>query len=240
MPTDPDPNDPKPLTAEDVTKLIDGRLGVWSKGFEKKNADTIKSALGELAPELDKLLEGKLESLRKGAPEPQPKPGDLPAPPPKVEDHPAFKGLQRTVEDLRKQTETAKQERDAERAKTQQITLRKTLTEELARRGFKDPLRIEAAVDRIVDSKKLVGWTDDGASVVWKDADGERELGVGIEAWLKTPDAKLYQDPRGAAGSGARPGGRPPGGKEKTEATYEDVGNFVLSQAMPMGVRLGE
>jgi hypothetical protein len=243
MPTEEE-NLPKYVTAEDLAKAIDAKLGAWSKTFEKKNGDTIKSALGELGPQLDAILEAKLEAFKKpaevaGGNEGGAAGGAGAGVPPafRVEDHPAFKGMQRQLESVKTElTADRKARLDAEAA-SRSMALKQAATEQLAKYGIRT--HVSGAWAVIKDKLK---YSDEGKAIAVDDDGSEFTLPAFIETFSKAPENKIYVDPRGAGGSGGRP---VPGPKQVTKTngadpTFEDIGNMVLGMASPIGTRLGE
>lgn len=249
MPPEEDPNAPKYVTAEDLAKAVDAQLKKWSTGFEKKQAETIKGALGDLGPQLDSILEAKLEAFRKpaeggaggagggeggagGA-------GNGGAPPPafKVEDHPAFKGMQRQLETVRTELATDRKARQDAEAASRTMALKQTATELLAKQGIRQ--HVGGAWAAIKDKLK---YSEDGKQIAVDDDGSEFALPAFIETFAKAPENRIYVDPRNAGGSGGRPvaGPKTPPKTVGAEPTFEDVGNFVLGLTSPMGTRLGE
>jgi hypothetical protein len=192
---------PKFVTEDQLNKAITARF----KGFEQKIEKTFGESLtafgGKMKEELAALLPPKPEPK-----EPEKK-KDAQAP---SAPHPDLKRFEDQIAALTKQADDARTERDAERAKMRDATLRQRLTDALATAGI-DGVRARHAVGLLVDAEKRVRWSDDGDAVLFRRAeDDDVELGEGLKHWLKTDDAKLYLPPRGATGSGDRPGAATP------------------------------
>jgi hypothetical protein len=192
----PTPTDdaPKYVTEEQLQSALTDRL----RAFETK----VGQALGALAPKLRDELAALLPK-----PEPKPAPSEGKVAPGKgdAEAHAELKKLQDQIAQLTKQAEAAERERDAERARARDSTLRQRLTEALAAAGI-EGVRARHAVGLLVDAEKRVRWSESGDAVAFDDVD----LASGLREWLKTEDAKLYLPARGALGSGDRPGAQPP------------------------------
>ena len=96
-------------------------------------------------------------------------------------------------------------------------------------------MRARHALGVLVDAERRVRWADDGESLLFRtETHDELELGAGLREWLKTEDAKLYLPPRGAAGSGDRPGAQPPprapAGPPDRAAVAEGLRRVLLGQ----------
>jgi hypothetical protein len=123
---------------------------------------------------------------------------------------PELRKLQEQITVLTRQAEEARGERDAERDRARDSQLRQRVTEALSGVGI-EGVRARHALGLLVDAERRVHWSDDGESILFRtDAHDELDLTSGVREWLKTEDAKLYLPPRGAAGSGDRPGAHPP------------------------------
>jgi hypothetical protein len=185
-PPKPEGEAPTYVTETQLQSVLTERL----RAFEQKLGQSL-SALGpKLRDELSALL-----------PKPEPKP---PAAEGK-DGNPELRRLQEQVTQLTKQAEDARAERDTERARARDTTLRQRLIEALSVAGI-EGVRARHAVGLLVDAERRVRWGEDGATIAFDDAD----LATGLREWLKTEDAKIYLPPRGAAGSGDRPGAQPP------------------------------
>ncbi len=217
--------EPKFVTADDLNKAITARFSA----FEKKNATTLEATLKTFG-------EGVFAKLEELKPKPI-EPGDKSNEPPKIDDHPVVKGLQKQLAELAKTNEQATQRAAAERARSRDSQLRSKLAEELMKSGFKDANQARHAVHFLADGDKRVRWADeDSDAIVFRDNDGtEVDLATGLKGWAKTDDAKIYLPPQGASGSGDRGGGRSPqGGKKKPQrgelgaALAETIGSGMV------------
>jgi hypothetical protein len=217
-----------------IAKVANETFTARDKQSEKKRKEEIrgemKGAFDAFLPELDKVLETKLEGIKPAVP----KPGADGAPAGgaalPLHETPEWKGMLKKHSDLEQSVKRAEEARAAERAKSRDVALRQTVAEGLVKRGI-DATRAPHALGYVLDAKKLAKYAgdDDDASITFRDADGsEVDLDTGLDGWVKSDDAKIYLPPRGSAGSGDRGGGRRASGGQKTEASFEDVGNFVL------------
>jgi hypothetical protein len=183
------------MTEEHVHALIGGRL----RAFEERIGKTIGDSVGALA----KSMKEELAAL---VSKPEPQADDKRK---KDAESPELKKLQEQIASLTKQAEDARAERDAERARARDTMLRQKLAEALGTAGI-EGVRAKNAIGVLVDAEKRLRWSDDGEAILFRNGDREDELPVGLKDWLKTEDAKLYLPPRGASGSGDRPGAAPP------------------------------
>ena len=210
----PPPADP-PKPAEAAPSYVtddqlQAALTTRFRGFEQKIDKTLTDTLGALVEK----LRGELAPvLALAKPEPgdaqggQPEGGSGPAAP---APSPELRKLQDQITLLTKQADDARSERDTERARGRDSLLRQRVTDALSGVGI-EGVRARHAVGLLVDAERRVRWSDAGDQIVFRtDAHDDLELGAGVREWLKTDDAKLYMPPRGAAGSGDRPGGQPP------------------------------
>lgn len=192
----------KYVTEEQLHRVLGSRLGSFEQKFGKLITDTLGSFTTAMKTELATLLPAK--------PDAQPtdtKKKDAQAAPP---ESPELKRLNDQVAELTSRAEKAAQERDAERAKAKDSTLRQKVTDALVATGVDAP-RARHALGLLVDSEKRIHWSEDGATLLFRRAEHDDvELGPGLKEWLKSEDGKFYLPPRGAAGSGDRGGASPP------------------------------
>jgi hypothetical protein len=194
---------PAYVTEEQLQAALTTRF----RAFEQKVDKTLADGLGSMGTK----LRDELAAL---FPKPEPKPEGDAKPEgggvPQAQPAPELKKLQDQIALLTKQAEDARSERDAERVRARDSLLRQRVTDALATVGI-EGVRARHALGLLVDAEKRVRWSDDGDSVLFRtDAHDELDLAGGVREWLKTDDAKLYLPPRGAAGSGDRPGAQPP------------------------------
>jgi hypothetical protein len=195
---------PSYVTEEQLQAALTTRF----RTFEQKVDKTLSDGLGTMGTK----LRDELAAL---FPKPEPKPeGEGPKPEgaaaAQPQSGPELKRLQDQITLLTKQAEDARSERDAERARARDSLLRQRVTDALSGVGI-EGVRARHALGLLVDAERRVRWAEDGASVLFRtDAHDDLDLAAGVREWLKTDDAKLYLPPRGAAGSGDRPGAQPP------------------------------
>lgn len=210
-------------TSAEIAEMITGAVRSHVDKANKKLAESLLKEVGESVKKtLDEYEEARASTETEHETEQQQAQS--------IENDPKFKGLQKQLEELTKQATTARQERDAEKAKQRDIALRQSLSEHLTKSGV-DPKYVKHAVGLLVDAEKRVRYTEDGESIAFRDNDGtEIDLPTGLKSWVKSDDAKIYLPPRGASGSGDRPGGRPaaPGASGSTSTSRGEVGRAVL------------
>lgn len=217
-PQDGQGNDgPKYVTAEELNKAITARFTDHQKKLEK-HLETFSGT-----------LTGKLEELLKSVP--APKSTDTADPPKSASESPEFKGLMKQMEEIKRENLKIQQERDAERTKSKDATLRQQLSDALIKNGV-DANRVKHAVGILVDSEKRVRFEEDGESIVFKDDDNtDVDLTTGIKSWVKSDDGKFYLPPRGVNGSGDRGAGRAPNIRNDSKApTAESLGMALLEE----------
>ena len=204
-----DPPKPAEATPSFVTDdQLQAALTTRFRSFEQKIDKTLTDTLGALVEKLRGELAPILAKPEPAAETPGAKPeGAGPAAPAPA---PELRKLQDQIAVLTKQADDARSERDTERARGRDSLLRQRVTDALSGVGI-EGVRARHAVGLLVDAERRVRWSDAGDQIVFRtEAHDELELGAGVREWLKTDDAKLYLPPRGAAGSGDRPGGQPP------------------------------
>jgi len=216
---------PSYVTEEQLQTALTARFRTFEQKVDKALSDGLGAFGGKLKDELAALL-----------PKPEPKPeGGAPADAkPKDDPSPELRRLQEQIGVLTKQADDARAERDTERARGRDALLRQRLTEALSLVGI-EGVRARHALGVLVDAERRVRWADDGESLLFRtEAHDELELGAGLREWLKTEDAKLYLPPRGAAGSGDRPGAQPPprapAGPPDRAAVAEGLRRVLLGQ----------
>lgn len=211
-------NAPDPKLNELINRAITARFST----FEKKISQQVTEAVNGLFPKLDELVQSKLQPTTSSS-----SPSDAKS----VDESPHVKGLQKRLAELEEQGRKFREERDAERLRARDVALRQRLTDELAKHGV-DSRYVRQAVGFLVDAEKRVRWQDDeGEALVFRDADGsELDLTTGLRSWVKTDDAKIYQPPRGASGSGDRGGGVPPKTMQSAGIKRGDIGRALLSE----------
>jgi hypothetical protein len=210
-------------TAKEITDMITGAV----KSHTKKLSDDLTKSLGEsVASSLAETLtafEGKIdEKITAGA-----KPKQNEPDPNDIANHPLLKGMQKQLADAQKKIADAETATQLERAKAKDAALRSTLHERLTKAGI-DPKRVHLALGTLIDAQKRVRYADDDSIVFRGDDNEEVDIETGLKTWSQTDDAKTYMPPRGASGSGDRPGGKAPGNGQGAKGTPADLGRSVL------------
>lgn len=199
-------------TPEEIAEMITGATrSQIEKANKKLSADltasigeALKSSIGETLTEFETKLKGELGT----------KSADQKAPPAGIDEHPTVQGLKKQLGDLKRLADEATAREKAAEAKQRDVSLRQKLTEHLGKIGITDTKQAKGAIALLLDAEKRVRFADDSETLTFKDDDGtEVDLPTGLKSWAKTEDAKIYLPPRGASGSGDRPGGnsRTPG-----------------------------
>lgn len=192
---------PKFVTEEQLNKAITARFKGLEDKVQKSFGDSFSAFTEKLRTEIAALVktpEAKPEGEKK-------KDGDTPG-----AEGPELRSLKEQVARLTKLADDARSERDTERTKSRDASLRQTLADALAHAGI-EGVRARHAIGLLVDSEKRVRYADQGDAVVFRRSEHEEApLDEGLGEWLKSDDAKLYLPPRHAGGSGDRPGGTPP------------------------------
>lgn len=113
--------------------------------------------------------------------------------------------------DAMKQIEALTKHNAQVAAEARDTKLRQAVAEELAAIGL-GPDRVKHALRFLVDGEKLISHDDENQDrIVFRDTSTGQSFPLkdGLTRWAKTPDAKIYLPPVGAAGSGS---GAPTGG----------------------------
>jgi hypothetical protein len=173
-------DEPKFVTEEQLNRAISARLGDFSKKIEK----SLEGAIGGLTAKLDEITKPSA-------------PGTAPAAGgdghKAIEESPIVKGLQKQLGDMKASVEKAQAERDSEKQKTRDQSLRTKVQDALTTGGL-DP--------------KCVRFEEEGDELVFRDGATDVDFGTGLKTWLKSDEAKIYMPPRGTKGSGDQRDGR--------------------------------
>lgn len=189
---------PKYVTEEQLNRAISARLGDFSKKFEK----TLETTVSTITSKVEEMFTKQQQPPPGGE-------GGSGGDPKAIENHPIVKGLQKQLADTKTLVDQTRADRDAEKSKARDTTLRTRVQEALTKGGL-DPKFVGHAVGHLVDTSKRVRFTDDDSDeLVFRDGTTDVDFDTGMKGWLKTDDAKLYLPPRGTQGSGDRPGSRP-------------------------------
>lgn len=200
MPNDNDANpgdngqggEPQYATLDQVTDAVSEMI---NKAITNRNKQ-VESKMDKMLSDLTAKFE---ERLKASAPTPSS------SAEPKVEDAPAYKGLQKQLSDMQQKLEAAERAKRSETLRAKDKDLRQRLSDELVKAGV-DPSRVRHAVGLLVDSDKRVRYVDDETDdVVFSDDDNQEvDFKTGLRSWLKSDDAKIYMSARGTTGSGDR------------------------------------
>jgi hypothetical protein len=190
---------PKHVTEQQLNKAITSRMKSFEERLEKSFGESFTSFSATLRTELAGLMPKPPEAKSEGGK----KPGEKP-------ESPELHALQDEVARLKKESEDVRIQRDVERTKLRDASLRQTLTDALASAGI-EGVRARHAVGLLVDAEKRVRWSEREDAAVFRRSEHDVvPLDEGLGEWLRSDDAKLYLPPRNAAGSGDRPGGAAP------------------------------
>lgn len=103
---------------------------------------------------------------------------------------------------LQKTIDLLKKEKEEETNQKRDLQLRNSVKEQLASLNIAPHLQ-KAAMAVLVDSDRLISYDDNG-SLIFKGKYGNQDLSEGLKSWAKTDEAKAFQTPKGAMGSGDR------------------------------------
>jgi hypothetical protein len=212
-----DGGEPKFVTEEQLNRAISARLGDFQKKFEK----TIEGAIGGLGAKLDEITKREPSG---GTPPPGGGDGSK-----SIEDSPIVRGLQKQLADTKALAEATKAERDAEKQKTREQSLRTKVQDALTTGGI-DPKFVRHAVGYLVDAEKRVRFEEESDELVFRDGTTDVDFGTGLKTWLKSDEAKIYMTPRGTKGSGdTRDGRQSSNGQQPAPMT---AGRALLGMAL--------
>lgn len=217
----------KPLTAEDVTKIVNE---VAHKVFGEREKRMAKSMEKLMTENFTKFQEG-LPELLKGvapapAPDPKPEPGKGTPPAISAELEARFTQQEKLIKDAQAKAAKMEKERDEERTARARTEERQVLQQELA--GKVKPAVLEMVV-RDLHGTSITRDPESGA-ILWKNGDELLPLKDGVAAWAKSDVGKEFAPPVNAGGSGSHggTGGRQPG-QGGVALTAEDVGNLLFA-----------
>lgn len=228
-PQEPQGSDaPKGVSAEEVNKLVNAAITGRFKAFEKQFETKISEGFTGITSKFEEMLSAK-------STEPQAD-KDRSVKPAPVEESPQFKGMLKKQAELEAKLAKAEQEREAERARGRDATLRQKLAAEYLKHGG-DPAKQRIAIGHLVDAEKRARWAED-ESVVFRDEDGsDIDLTNGVKSWLKSEEGKMFVPPRGVSGSGDRPVTGQPPGKQQGSMNETEVGLAILESFSAIPIR---
>ncbi len=205
--------DPNPNAADEallerlgprIHSLINSALASHNKQADKKR----EQERTDLQAAFAKMLDEKFQAL---------KPADDPADGKKEKDgkrgdNVEIQTMRKELADLRQRAESAEQERQKEREKNRSMSLRTEATRELEKHGVSGN-HARIALSAFLQEGRVGYESDlgegDRDALLFRSDDGTWvDLNVGLKSWVKTPDAKIFLPPAGAAGSGSRPPAR--------------------------------
>lgn len=190
---------PSYVTKEELSTIVNAAISNRNKGFEKRFEEFANELRGALGP-------------AKPAEREDPKTGK------------AADGGETAA--LRRELEALKKEREAERAKARDLSLRSRVRDELSKVGITNPLALKV----LVDADKAVSMSSETEDVVFKLNGEELDLSSGLKAWMKTEDAKIFLPPKGATGSGDRPQGSKVAPKQQEPSGIDILLSPILSK----------
>lgn len=225
-----------PLSEEDkkeVAALITEQIGPTVNNMFTARLGTVEKKLTgqlkELTDTISKSVDEKLSTLKPVVEDPDDKGGK----------NKGGKGENVELATLRKQQlettkllEDMKRERDQERSKRRDVALRQATSEQLAKIGI-DGTRFKGAFAMLQQDGRIKHRDDDSDELVFvDDAGSEVELEVGLAAWAKTDEAKIFLPPSGMKGAGTRPSGgnNPPpklSPEQQQEAAWTAAGEAI-------------
>lgn len=229
-------------TAEETSEMITGAVKAHLEKATKKLSSDLTASIGNSLAETLTAYEAKrqeeaaaaeaeraahaAESEGKAGKGGKPKDAD-------VENSPIVKGMQKQLAEATKKIKEAEERAAAEKAKQRDGALRQQLTEQLGKHGV-DPKRMVHALSYLVDGTKTVRYSDDGDTIVFKDADGsDLDLTTGLKGWAQSDEAKIYLPPRGASGSGDRPAGKSTATTQAGKLEPGTLGRSILNLIDP-------
>jgi hypothetical protein len=202
---------------QQVAEIVNKAISKRTKGLDEKVLTKVGEQLGEFKDAVTTSV-GELLDQRQQSDDGKGKDGKGGSD--AIKDHPDFKGLQKQLSKVEAALEQSQAEAKQKDQEARGATLRQKLAEALGTHKI-EGTNAAHAVGHLVDSTKRVRYEDD--SVVFVDEDGDTvDLKTGLADWVKSSDAKLYQSPTGASGSGTRQqggGSGPSGGNHDSSST---------------------
>ena len=195
--------------APKIHALINSALASHNKQADKKRAED-RTALEQ---SFAKLLEDKLP---KAPAEPEPTEGGKGGKG-KEKDNAELATLRKQMETLAAKSEAAERRAAQLREQSRNTTIRENARKFLEAAGIVGD-RFDAAYAALAYNGKIKPSEDiDSDDAFFVDHTGEMSLEVGLGAWLKTEQAKIYLPPSGARGSGSRPSSGLPAGQKPSQ-----------------------
>ena len=200
-----------------VNSALTGRL----KTFEKQLGEKIEGTLGSI-------LDKKLEAFKP----PPPDEGGGTGGGSKNKDNVALSTFQKQLEAQKSELEMIRAERDTERKKNRDVSLRTKSAEGLNKIGITDPFMAKVALAHLREEGRIQLESDESDNLVWNDDSGPVSFEVGLRAWAKTDEAKRFLPASGAKGSGSRPGGIGSNGAPDPAAARDEFFGNILANAL--------
>ena len=194
--------------SQEQSDYLDQRIAATVTGILKRSADRQKDAiLGEVGSLLDKKFaefKPKVDVGGEGASAGGGKGGKG------KDDQIGLTTLQQRLQSMEAELQASRKERDAERARNRDMTLRSTMADNLARIGIKDPIDQKHAIAVLREAGVVRYEADDSDRVVWANQDGTAyEAELGFRQWAKSEEAKRFLPATGTRGSGSGRGAGP-------------------------------
>lgn len=207
-----------------VNMAISGRDKRLIDTLDKKRSDDAKAADDRLA----KILEEKLSALKPADPDPDPPAGGGKGK--NKGDDVRLQTMQQKLDEMARRADEQEQKAKAANARIRAGNLQTITRDELSKVGI-DGARFKGAYALLQQEGRIRHREDDSDEMVFVDDAGQEvELAVGLQAWVKTDDAKIYLPPSGVKGSGShKPAGSglPTGQKPTNEQRFQIMGEAL-------------
>jgi hypothetical protein len=205
---DADGNEHEVPTATEMADMVTGAVKASSKKLQSELTASLTSSLGEaMAKTLTDYDAKRQEAAEAAEAERQaadPKGKGKTAEAVDIENSPAFRGMQKKLDAALRAQAEADARAKAEASKAKDTALRQSLSEALDKNSF-DPKARHLALSHLVDGAKLVRYSEDGETIVFRDSDGaDVDLATGIKGFAQTDDGKRFMPASGASGTGDR------------------------------------
>jgi len=236
---DAEGNEHEVLTAAEQTDMVTGAVNKSAKKLQAELSATLTASIGETLAKTLTEYDAKrqeeaaaLEAEREAAAQTKGKGKNGEAAPAAqdVENSAAFRTLQKKLDAALKAQADEATARKAEAAKAKDIALRQRIAEEMDKAGFDSKAR-HLALSHLVDGAKLVRYSEDGESIVFKDTDGDVELAAGLKSFAQTEDGKRFMPASGASGTGDRSRFTPPKPSSDGKVQPGSLARMVLAAA---------
>jgi uncharacterized protein (DUF2267 family) len=223
-----DPTVPATLTPEQLDEYIDKKLGgAINAAFTARTATLEKKILEKMGTLLGEQLKAQLPELLKDV-IPQPKPDDNQNSGKKQKDV-ELDSLRKQFTEMQQQLTESREAAARAEEKNRSAALQTLVTERLAAMGQITGTGAKLALLALTAAGRVgYGEGDESDRPVFRGDDGVTvDLDTGMKQWLKSDEAKFFQAPSGARGSGSRPSFTPPNGSgpvSREQATGNAMG----------------